>query len=335
MAEPDNSNASGHRLENVSKTSRIEEVSFGIVLSLLARHAGWPTPPEAWAKLFAAGVLLFEIFRPTEAGVIAQGSKSVHAGPGGRLLLMLLDRISATATDVDAFRIFFPLARMRGKLLPDAFDAARDSIRIDPIVSERHPKGTVLLNRLGHDISTHEIRGLTAHLHGDETDPDDNAPEIEDLRSEIEILANDLSEELPRIGRHGLGREVFIPFFAAVINLREAAHHLGGDVRKKDADLRDDIVRSEMLAVVEALDTQDFEDMMAGADPAPGRAQLLILIGDLYLGHPEIEAAIDELREAARDDIKGNPLLRTSPFQDPESAFRLLTEVTRPRSWRR
>lgn len=318
----------------------MEEICFRHIVSLLVRHAGWPTPHEAWSKLFAAGVLLFEIARPAEAGVMAAGSRSVHAGPGGRLLLMVLDRIAMTATDVDAFRIFFPLARMRGKLLPEATSAAYDSVRLDPLVAARHPGGAALLERLRHDISSHEIRGLTAHIHekGGASKDDDLIASLrnpEDLKAEIEVLANDLSGELPRIGRQGLGREAFVPRFAAVVNLREAAHHLEGGARRKDADLRDDIVRSEILSVVEALDTQDFEDLMAGVDPAPGRERLLILLGDLYLGHPEIEAAIDELREAARDEIKGEPLLRPSPFQDPVSALSLLTEVARPRSWRR
>jgi hypothetical protein len=307
---------------------------FVHVEALLARHACWPTPPEAWAKLFAAGVLLYERELPSEASRSPQGRGSPHLGPAARLLVRVLDRVSREA-DAGPFRAFFPLVRARGKLLPEAFSLAVSVARQDRDFAGGRPEGVRLLETVQRDIGAHEVRGLLgnrgeAEIDRDRPDLADDFRNPAEMKREIEDLARHLADALPRIGRQQGGRAEFGLVFAAIVNLREAAHHAATGRGPRPSILRSRIILEALASLIEAVDVQDMEAMLAGEDPEAARARLVDLLRDLRQVQSEFEVAIEDLRAIAREEMRTE--VAAPLFQDPEAAFEVFTEIIRPRS---
>jgi hypothetical protein len=132
-----------------------EAAEYRLAYRFLLDHAGWPTPPSAWAQLFMATAALGEIYDPAPAS--SEGRKSAAAI---RLLIRILDEAFWGSSDTTRIRTFIPLVQGRSQTISAALTVATAKLLDQPARSG--PDGaTHLLETLREDRMGRMIRGLT------------------------------------------------------------------------------------------------------------------------------------------------------------------------------
>lgn len=165
-----------------------------ILFRLLLEHAGWPTPPAAWAHLFLATAALSELVEPAPPS--PDGRMRAAAI---RLLIRLLDTAFRDLPDHRPLRALIPLVRDRSRTIDLALAAASAQL-LDQGDRPGTDGATRLLERIREDRTSHMIRGLTRGLGADAAEED--RPELADGLRNPYALAGTLDAMRDRmIGR--------------------------------------------------------------------------------------------------------------------------------------
>lgn len=126
-----------------------------LLFRLLLEHAGWPTPPAAWAHLFLATAALSELVEPAPPS--PDGRMRAAAI---RLLIRLLDKAFRDLSDHRPLRALIPLVRDRSAAIDAAFTVATAQL-LDREVRTGPDGATRLLEMIREDRTSRTLRGLT------------------------------------------------------------------------------------------------------------------------------------------------------------------------------
>ncbi|MCE6959355.1 hypothetical protein LAZ40_09855 [Cereibacter sphaeroides] len=257
---------------------------------LLVLHAQWPTPHDAWAKLFTATLLLHEIARPLQLP-----AEERHVRVATVILRDLFTR-TALAGDVRPFRAFFPIVREKSPFIAPALRKVEEEIRAEGDRGAGQKEAVDLLTRLREDAEASMIRGLTGGIGADaaEEDRPDLAEDFrnpEDLRRGLEAIAEAVTEDLLEWGLGEAGQEGFLHRFNILVNLREALVFLRSGKPVKASTLRQRMVEESLQEIVERL---------AEVPESHDRQMFLRLLHHLSLRSQPVGDAMEALRDYAR-----------------------------------
>lgn len=237
--------------QNKDVLKRADEEAFRTVCGLLASHALWPTPPAAWARLFAAGVALSELADP-----VGTGSGPRQEVVALNLIIRVLDRAFWDMPDPGPLRAFMPLVRGRSQLISDALKRA-SRVLLDE--GEPGPDGTAeLLRALREDEQGRLLAGLTGR--SGEAVADDNRPDLADglrnpyeLAKTLEGIRDQMCEQVAALIRDGSEGLRLMDRLAAIVALWEASAELRGTGGTPPAVLRVKLTDETIMRVLELI----------------------------------------------------------------------------------
>ena len=149
-----------------SPAGRLAWCDLDLMEALLVHHARWPTPPEAWSRLFTACAIVRDkrgVARHAETMFPADIPRLAVAS---HLLAHILERIASSEDDLRPYRAFHALVRTRGQLFPRAI-AHLSNTRAKPgPARDAFTAAAGLLDQLNRDAAGEMVRGLTAGTGG-------------------------------------------------------------------------------------------------------------------------------------------------------------------------
>jgi hypothetical protein len=237
--------------QNEDVLKKTDEDAFRTVCGLLASHALWPTPPAAWARLFAAGVALSELADPVGTG---RGPRQEVAALS--LIIRVLDRAFWEMPDPRSLRAFLPLVRGRSPLVSEALNRA-SRVLLDE--GGEGPDGAVeLLRALREDEQGRLLAGLTGR--SGEAVVDEDRPDLADglrnpyeLAKTLEGIRDQMCEQVAALIRDGSEGLRLMDRLAAVIALWEASAELRGTGGTPPAVLRVKLTDETVMRVLELI----------------------------------------------------------------------------------
>lgn len=235
-----------------------------LLFRLLLEHAGWPTPPAAWAHLFLATAALSELVEPAPPS--PDGRMRAAAI---RLLIRLLDKAFRDLSDHRPLRALIPLVRDRSAAIDAAFTVATAQL-LDREVRTGPDGATRLLEMIREDRTSRMLRGLTRGI-GEDAAEEDRPDLAEGLRNPY-ALAETLdavrdrvmsrTAELIRTGDPALR---LMDRLAIAVPLAEASAELRGTRGEAPARLRLRLTDLIVMTLLERLGP----DLMEGPAPKP------------------------------------------------------------------
>jgi hypothetical protein len=219
---------------------------------LLLAHAGWPTPPAAWAHLFLATAALSELHEPSAA--TPNGRMGAAAG---RLMIRLLDQAFWELRDHRPLRALLPLVRDRSPTINAAIMTAASRL-----LDQNHlegPDGAVqLLRVIREDETSRMLRGLTRGIGEDAAGEDrpDLAGELRNpytLATTLEGMRDRILLRTAELIRTGDPSLRLMDRLAVLVPLAEAAAELRGTRGAAPAELRVRLTDQTLMSLLELL----------------------------------------------------------------------------------